>query len=175
MCSATIDRIVLEMTNIQQDLKCLRYLPENEFDFTIDILGDLIDWIEKIRNEEPALTNFIPWVGGEQPLPDLSHVQVKFRNSDHDTNDNYYAQELDWVHGEDETDNEFDIVAYRASDVQPVFQYWYGGVNPAGEQMVEYAFRADPTVILTTFGGFLDWSHDPEDSDADIVLYRIIH
>lgn len=119
--------------------------------------------------------SFIPWAGGDQPMPDLSHVQVKFRNPDHDTDENFYAHELDWVHVDGDGDKDYDIIAYRTSDIQPVFQIWTGGLNPAGVQTVEYALRANQRVILTTTANFIDWTHEPEDPDADIVLYRIIH
>jgi len=119
--------------------------------------------------------NFIPWEGGDQPVPDLVHVQVKFRNSDYDTNEPLYSQELDWIHVPDELDREFDIVAYRLFPTQPVFTSWNGGANPVGDDVVEVIYRGNPTTVLTTEAIFLDWSHDANDSDVDIVWYRIIH
>jgi hypothetical protein len=119
------------------------------------------------------LSDFITWDGGEQsPVPPFSHILVKFRDSENDSDEVYYSQSLDWSHGEDGP--EFDVVAYKLADEQPVFEIWTGGTNPAGESIVEYVLRADPDDVNCLNANFLDWVHEIDDPDYDIILYRII-
>jgi len=165
-------RITALVDETRMDLRCLAACHgDKEFEYAAHILTDLLTAITKIENEENSLTkSFIPWAGGNQPMPDLSHVQVQFRDSELNTDDNFYPGELDWIHDNTETD----IVAYRTSDVQPNFISWDGGTNPAGDAFVEVIYREDQTIVFGNDAFFFNWSHDPNDSSVDIVKYRII-
>lgn len=115
---------------------------------------------------------FINWYGGEQPVPNLSHVLVKFRNSEFNTDENYYAQELDWTHDPDAADT--DIIAYSPAAIQPVFTIWTGGENPVPGAYVEIVQRYDQTIVFEHESETFDWSHDANDPDSDIILYRVV-
>lgn len=124
---------------------------------------------------ENMVNEFIPWEGGESPVPPLSKVYVKFRNPEYtDESIPYYAQELDWAVGEDpDADADFDIIAYRVAEEQPVFHVHTGGTNPAPGQTVEVVFRGNNWVYQMLSDDF-NWEHVANEAEADIILYRTI-
>ncbi len=60
---------------------------------------------------QPDADGFIPWAGGECPVPNMSRVDVVHRNGDI-FSDRFagYAQAKTWTHD----DHPRDIIAYRA-------------------------------------------------------------
>jgi len=116
------------------------------------------------------MTNFIPWAGGEQPVPDMSKVHVRYRDPRHTIEtEEFYAQDLDWVH--DPNDPDYDIVEYAPTAIQPVFSVWAGGENPLPEKIVEVVMR-DSNWVIQAPSNMFDWSHTPDDTDSDILFYR---
>lgn len=120
------------------------------------------------------MTNtFIPWAGGEQPVPDLTHVHIHLRNPIYNEDDPFYSQELDWSHAVDPDDAESDIVEYQVAEFQPRFQIWNGGENPVPGKVVEFIMR-DSRHIYTILSDDLEWIHRSTDADSDIVSYRVV-
>lgn len=116
------------------------------------------------------MTIFIPWEGGESPMPEFTHVHVQFRDPTYNEDGAvFWSHELDWTRFED--DFEDDIIGYAPAKDQPVFSDWFGGENPAPGKRVEVIFRFSGHVHQCQAETF-DWSHEGDDND--IVRYRVM-
>lgn len=124
------------------------------------------------------MSEFISWAGGEQPVPNLTKVEVQFRDNSYAFLQSY-AMEIEWFHVEpDDTtfddDSGFDVVGYRTLEDQGGdWIQWNGGENPVPEQPVEVIFRGF-TYVYEDASEVFDWTHVPDEHDVDIVLYRVL-